>query len=310
MDGIPAWVQEDSDSDDGDDNPDWSKEGGKKKGGGDIEMQQQGDDNQYMTTFFKEVDGINADIKAVSQAAKDIAIINEKSMRATTTAEEKSLSKQLGPLIASTNKRAKRTKTLLGLLKEETEKLKGTGKLNASDVRVRENMNTTLTKKFIDEMKTYQQSQQKYKTDIKNKVKRQVQVIKPDATDEEINEVMKSEGGKDALYKQSILAGGVNDQIKTTYAKVAGKYQDVLTLEQSVTELNQMFLDFALLTEQQGELLDQIEFNVTQATDYVEEANVETHTAIEYQKSIRKKQCWIILIVTVATAVILWFAFG
>jgi t-SNARE complex subunit (syntaxin) len=79
---------------------------------------------------------------------------------------------------------------------------------------VRENMNTTLTKKFIDEMKTYQQAQQKYKTDIKNKVKRQVQVVKPDATDEEINDIMKSEGGRDALYKQSILAGGVNDQIK------------------------------------------------------------------------------------------------
>jgi t-SNARE complex subunit (syntaxin) len=47
---------------------------------------------------------------------------------------------------------------------------------------------------------------------------------------------------------------------RTTYAKVAGKYQDVLTLEQSVAELHQMFLDFALLTEQQGELLDQIEF--------------------------------------------------
>jgi t-SNARE complex subunit (syntaxin) len=80
---------------------------------------------------------------------------------------------------------------------------------------------------------------------------------------------------------------------RTTYAKVAGKYQDVLTLEQSVAELHQMFLDFALLTEQQGELLDQIEFNVTQATDYVEEANVETHTAIEYQKSIRKKQWYV-----------------
>jgi hypothetical protein len=26
-----------------------------------------------------------------------------------------------------------------------------------------------------------------------------------------------------------------------------------------------------------------------QATDYVKEANIETHTAIEYQKSIRKK---------------------
>lgn len=304
---IPAWAIEDSDSDGGDDSPDWAKDnGGKKKNGGDIEMQKPAE-NQYMTTFFKEVDGINADIKSVSQASKDIAIINEKSMRATTTAEEKSLSKKLGPLISTTNKRAKRTKTLLGLLKEETEKLKGEGKLNASDVRVRENMNTTLTKKFIDEMKTYQQAQQKYKTDIKNKVKRQVQVVKPDATDEEINDIMKSEGGRDALYKQSILAGGVNDQIKTTYAKVAGKYQDVLTLEQSVAELHQMFLDFALLTEQQGELLDQIEFNVTQATDYVEEANVETHTAIEYQKKIRKKQCWIIIIASIAAGIVIYF---
>lgn len=96
-------------------------------------------------------------------------------------------------------------------------------------------------------------------------------------------------------------------RILTTYAKVAGKYQDVLTLEQSVAELHQMFLDFALLTEQQGELLDQIEFNVTKATDYVEEANVETHQAIKYQKSIRKKQCWIILVVVIVVAVVLYF---
>jgi t-SNARE complex subunit (syntaxin) len=96
---------------------------------------------------------------------------------------------------------------------------------------------------------------------------------------------------------------------RTTYAKVAGKYQDVLTLEQSVAELHQMFLDFALLTEQQGELLDQIEFQVKQAGDYVEEANVDVHQAIEYQKAIRKKQCWIILIAVVAIIVVL-FAIG
>ena len=156
--------------------------------------------------------------------------------------------------------------------------------------RVRENLNTTLTRKFIDEMKLYQAAQQKYKTDIKNKVTRQVQIVKPDATDEEVDAVMRSEGGRDQLYKDRILAGGVNDQIKTTYQKVAGKYQDVLTLESSVAELHQMFLDFALLTEQQGELLDQIEFQVKQAGDYVEEANVDVHEAIEYQKSIRKKQ--------------------
>lgn len=303
MGDMPAWAVEDSDSE---------SEGDDDKKSGDVEMQQQQKDDEqqrYMTSFFTELDGIKANIKAITLASKEIEMINEKSMRATTTAEEKTLSLKLGPLVADTNNKAKKSKTLLGLLKEETDQLKEQGKLNASNARVRENMNTTMTKKFIDEMKIYQQAQQKYKTDIKNKVKRQVQVIKPDATDAEVDEVMKSEGGRDALYKQSILAGSVNDQIKTTYAKVAGKYQDVLTLEQSVAELHQMFLDFALLTEQQGELLDQIEFNVTQATDYIEEANVETHQALDYQKSIRKKQCWIILIASVAAGVVLFVLF-
>lgn len=117
---------------------------------------------------------------------------------------------------------------------------------------------------------------------------------------------------------------------------MAGKYQDVLTLEQSVAELHQMFLDFALLTEQQGELLDQIEFrfvnfvslvclhrhlclnatihsrstlSVKNAADHVEDANVDVYEAIEYQKKTRKKQCLIILIVVVLLIVVL-FATG
>lgn len=75
-------------------------------------------------------------------------------------------------------------------------------------------MCNTLTRKFIDEMKNYQSAQQQYKTDIQKKMKRQVQIVKPDATDEEVDAIMKSEGGRDALYKEQILAGGVNDQIK------------------------------------------------------------------------------------------------
>lgn len=63
-------------------------------------------------------------------------------------------------------------------------------------------------------MKLYQAAQQKYKTDIQRKMKRQVKVVRPDATDEEVEEIMKSEGGRDQLYKQTILAGGVNDEIK------------------------------------------------------------------------------------------------
>jgi t-SNARE complex subunit (syntaxin) len=65
----------------------------------------------------------------------------------------------------------------------------------------------------------------------------------------------------------------------------------MLILESSVAEWHQLVLDFALLTEQQGELLEQIEFQVKQAGDHVEEANMDAvHRAIERQKSVQKKQ--------------------
>ena len=79
--------------------------------------------------------------------------------------------------------------------------------------RVRENLLNTLTKKFVDEMRVYQAAQQKFKSDIQTKMKRQVKVIKPDATDQEVDHIMGSEGGRDAYFQQMILAGGVHQEI-------------------------------------------------------------------------------------------------
>jgi t-SNARE complex subunit (syntaxin) len=53
-------------------------------------------------------------------------------------------------------------------------------------------------------MKEYQNAQQKYKTDIRKKVKRQVHIVKPDATTEEIDAVLKS-GGAGEVLKNAIL---------------------------------------------------------------------------------------------------------
>jgi t-SNARE complex subunit (syntaxin) len=261
---------------------------------------------QYMDAFFQDVEGIKSSIEQISNATKRMGEINEKAILATSDAQENELSMQMRPLVSENNKLAKNTKDTLKLLKDENAKFKAEGTVKDSDIRIRENLCNTLTRKFIDEMKLYQNAQQKYKLDLKTKGERQVKSMKPDATPEEIDMVMKSEGGREELYRQTILAGGINESIKQAYANVAGKYKDVLVLEQSVAELHQMFLDFALLTEQQGELIDQIEHNVKEAADVVEDGNVDIHHAIEYQKKIRKKQCWIIAIVIVVTIVLLF----
>mmetsp|Transcript_914 Transcript_914/g.2226 ORF Transcript_914/g.2226 Transcript_914/m.2226 type:complete len:309 (+) Transcript_914:123-1049(+) len=294
---LPDWAKE---SDDEDEEEEHDVEQGKEQAKEPIQR------DVDKEVFFAAVEQIQGEIAAVQKATVDIEKINEQAQKATTTEKEQELSKKLRKVIDTTNKQAKAAKNLLGDLKQENEKLKEQGSVSNSDMRVRENMLNTLTRKFIDEMKLYQAGQQKYKTDIQKKMKRQVKVVKPDATDEEVEQIMKSEGGRDQLYKQTILAGGINDEIKTATAKVAGKYQDVKTLEQSVAELHQMFLDFALLVEQQGELLNNIEHQVRNAADHVEKANEEVYESIELQKSVRKKQGLIILIVVVLLIVVLF----
>ena len=133
-------------------------------------------------------------------------------------------------------------------------------------------------------------------------VKRQLEIVKLDISNDEVDAVLRA-GGTAGVYRSAILKGAA-DPIKATYAQVADKDQDVLRLEQSVAELHQMFLDFALLTEQQGELLDQIEYQVKSANEYIEDGNRDIEVAIVYQKEIRKKWCCIITIILVIIAVI------
>ena len=116
----------------------WADEDDDGNGGsgGDVEMGNTTPSQpKHMEHFFREVESIKADIEQVKKATKTIGEINEAAIHATTTDEENDLSNRLRPVVDQTNKRAKRTKTLLGLLKEETKKLKDDGTGKASDLR-------------------------------------------------------------------------------------------------------------------------------------------------------------------------------
>ena len=129
MGDIPSWAVGGSD-DEEDELP------GGPGMGGDIEMGPVKEEQpSYMTHFFAEVENIKSDIQAIKDASAKITGLSEEAIHATTTEKEQALSKKLKPLVDKTNKRAKRTKNSLGLLKEETKKLKEEGNLKASDER-------------------------------------------------------------------------------------------------------------------------------------------------------------------------------
>lgn len=144
---LPAWAIESDDERDTGAAPaaaaSSSSAAADRRRGGDIEMgaapapapAKVPKQARHMEHFFREVDSIKDDIEAVQAATRTVGDLNERALQATTTEEENALSNRLRPLVNETNKRAKRTKTLLGLLKEENKKLQAEGKIKTSDLR-------------------------------------------------------------------------------------------------------------------------------------------------------------------------------
>lgn len=160
-----------------------------------------------MTQFFADVEMIKKHISSIKAASKGVMDISQKVAMATTAEREAECSEALKPILKDANKKAQMAKQLLQALREETDKIKDSkdaGK-QASEIRIRDNLVNTLTRKFVEIMKDYQNVQQKYKTDIKKKVRRQVQIVKPDATAEEIDAVFSSGGGTSEIFKSAIL---------------------------------------------------------------------------------------------------------
>mgnify|MGYP001457917707 CR=1 FL=1 len=269
--------------------------GGDPSDAGDVELGNAS--SNYMGDFFAKVDEAKAGISAVEKASKRIRRITDERMLATSTNEEQGASRELGPLVDRTNATIKQTKNLLNELAEEDSSLK------ASEQRIRKNLASTLARKFGDVCQDYQKEQTRYKDEVQATVKRQLEIVQPDVSQEEIDTVLRS-GGPGQVMRSAILRGAA-DPVKDAYAHAADRYQDVLKLEQSVAELHQMFLDFALLTEQQGEMLDQIEYQVKAAGEYVEEGNVDIKKAIQYQKEIRKRYCCLIVLILVIVLVLM-----
>lgn len=117
---------------------------------------------------------------------------------------EQKNSRDLGNIIKETNALAQTTKDTIQILRDDTETLKSKNPKDGA-IRIRKNLTDTLTRKFMDVMKTYQVAQTKYKTDVKQKAKRQIQIVKKDVTDDQIEEVLRN-GGAGNLIKTSILA--------------------------------------------------------------------------------------------------------
>ncbi|OEH78737.1 regulator of chromosome condensation repeat-containing protein [Cyclospora cayetanensis] len=92
-------------------------------------------------------------------------------------------------------------------------------------------------------------------------------LLYPEAVDSEIEGLVDS-GELTAVTAIKMRISGSNQALRNATADLQFKYRDIRRLEQSVTELHQMFVELSFLVEAQGDMVEHIQYSVAQAKEY------------------------------------------
>jgi len=253
-------------------------------------------EQSILNEFFAQVDEVKMDIEFIQSTSQEIMRIKDDSFRSSGGSKKKLTSNtSLAKMVSHTNVISKTVKESIQLMRQELGK---DNNKNSRTLQVRTNVLNALTRKFILVMKGYQAAQEDYRVKANATARRQVKIIQPEATEQEVDHLLKHANSSDLTTMTILKKSGkntANSSITDAFSRINDKYSDVLLLEASITELARMFEEFALMVEEQSELLDNIEFQVLSTKDFIEDGLDESRKAIKLQKKLRKKRCCIIL---------------
>eukprot|EP00842_Homolaphlyctis_polyrhiza_P006768 jgi/Hompol1/7092/HPOL_000738-RA len=118
--------------------------------------------------------------------------------------------------------------------------------------------------------------------------------------DDEGNENEPLLGRSDQLSQLQVL----DAEVEFNEALIAEREQDIIGIEKSMQEINEIFRDLGTLVSEQQYLLNNIESNVNSAVVNVEGAHSELRTASTTQQRSRSIMCWIFIILLIITLIV------
>jgi len=254
------------------------------------------DDREEMGPFFESVQQVKGNLEQLKALMTSLEEKYSLALGQVTSDESTKTSKEVDELSSRITQLASQTKVKLENMKSQISKMESSD----TDKRMKETLHGTLSRKFFELMKEFQEMQGRHRGKWREKVQRQIRIAAPEANDQEIDDIIES-GDPNKIFANKIL----NSQDATVALNyVKDRHAEIQKLEKSILELHQLFVDMQVLVETQGELLDQIEFSVNQSQDYIKEASIVVADSYDIQKSNRKKICCIIILCIICLAIV------
>ncbi|KAJ7988465.1 hypothetical protein DPEC_G00323840 [Dallia pectoralis] len=255
------------------------------------------DNNSHRDEFLKQVEEVRRLIHKISSQVEEV-VKKHSAILAAPKPEERTKDE----LEQLTNEIKSNANTVRAKLKAMQNRVPEDENANTASVdqRIQNNQQTNLMRWFVDVMTGYNETQLSFREKCKGRIQRQLEITGKLTTDEELEEILQS--GNPAIFTCDLIS---DSQItRQALNEIESRHEDIIRLESSIRELHEMFVDMAMLVESQGEMINNIEKNVSSAAEYVGMASVKTKQAVRYQKAARRKYVIIAVVVVTLVAVI------
>lgn len=139
-------------------------------------------------------------------------------------------------------------------------------------------------------MTEYKDVEEKYQAKYKQRFKRELLVVKPDATDEELSTAMQQGGGQ-IFAQQTLKRSRQADEARLALHAIETRHNEILRIEKTVIELQQLFMDMAVLVAAQDDAIAEVGDNIQKTVQYTEKGVEDLKKARKRQKKSRKLMC-------------------
>ncbi|KAK8955572.1 Syntaxin-132 [Platanthera guangdongensis] len=171
--------------------------------------------------------------------------------------------------------------------------------------RSRISMTVSLKKKLKDSMNDFQSLRQTIHDEYREVVERRVFTGNHLKSSHISFKNCFNTGDSEQIFQKAINEQG-RGQVIDALEEIQERHDTAKEIEKKLLELQQVFMDMAMLVEAQAELLDNIETQVANAMNHVQNGTEALQTAKSLQKSSRKcMMIAIVLLLVIAAIVVL-----
>ncbi|GLB35029.1 putative syntaxin N-terminal domain [Lyophyllum shimeji] len=251
--------------------------------------------------FFAEVASIQRGIEQLNDNVARIATLHARILNVIDEGQAHDMA-QLDQLAAD-------TRILSNSLKD---RIKALERVKVGpDAQMRTNQIAFVRSKFVDAIQNYQRVEREYRAKARQRVERQLRIVKPDATPEEVAAV--SEGGGQQIFAQALSTTTRYGESRMAFREVQERQQEIKKMEETLAELAQLFIDMGTLVEQQEETIDHVETTAKQVAHDTEIAGEHIKKAVISARHYRKGRwiCFgIFMVIIIVIAVVIGVKFG